>query len=114
MLNTKPWRGRVSPQSYPAPPTQDNVIQASPTERERELIALIAKGLQNKVIARRLRISPNTVRAHIGNILRKNGLRNRTQIAVTFAAAVQNKPIKTLCNGKTVIELGNIDEAHRR
>ncbi|MCF4128694.1 response regulator transcription factor [Methylobacterium sp. SyP6R] len=55
---------------------------AAPTARECELIALIARGLPNKLIAHELGISPNTVRAHIGNIMRKYGLSNRTQIAM--------------------------------
>jgi DNA-binding NarL/FixJ family response regulator len=56
----------------------------TPTRREQELIVLIARGLQNKVIAYKLNISENTVRAHISNIMRKYRLRNRTQIAVMF------------------------------
>lgn len=56
-----------------------------PTKRERELIMLIARGMQNKNIAHELNISENTVRAHIGNIMRKYKLQNRTQIAITFA-----------------------------
>jgi DNA-binding CsgD family transcriptional regulator len=57
----------------------------TPTPRERELMMLIARGLQNKNIAYELRISENTVRAHIGNIMRKYHLQNRTQIAIIFA-----------------------------
>ena len=57
---------------------------AAPTPREQELIWLIGRGLQNKVIAYELNISENTVRAHISNIMRKYNLHNRTQIAVMF------------------------------
>ena len=57
---------------------------AAPTPREQELIWLIGRGLQNKVIAFELNISENTVRAHISNIMRKYNLHNRTQIAVMF------------------------------
>jgi DNA-binding NarL/FixJ family response regulator len=57
---------------------------AIPTPREQELIVLIGRGLQNKVIAYELNISENTVRAHISNIMRKYNLHNRTQIAVMF------------------------------
>jgi DNA-binding NarL/FixJ family response regulator len=57
------------------------------TMRERELIVLIARGMQNKNIAHELNISEHTVRAHIGNIMRKYRLQNRTQIAMTLAAA---------------------------
>lgn len=59
--------------------------QITPTPRERELMMLIARGMQNKNIAYELRISENTVRAHIGNIMRKYRLQNRTQIAIIFA-----------------------------
>jgi DNA-binding NarL/FixJ family response regulator len=59
---------------------------ATPTPREQELIILIGRGLQNKVIAYELNISENTVRAHISNIMRKFNLHNRTQIAVMFTA----------------------------
>jgi DNA-binding NarL/FixJ family response regulator len=59
---------------------------ATPTPREQELIILIGRGLQNKVIAYELNISENTVRAHISNIMRKFNLHNRTQIEVMFTA----------------------------
>ncbi|WP_420969814.1 response regulator transcription factor [Bradyrhizobium sp. B120] len=56
----------------------------TPTPREYELMTLIARGMQNKNIARELKISENTVRAHIGNIMRKYRLQNRTQIAMFY------------------------------
>ncbi len=62
------------------------------TKRERELIALIAQGMQNKNIAHVLNISEHTVRAHIGNIMRKYRLQNRTQIAVTLAMTNSSGP----------------------
>lgn len=55
------------------------------TRREQQVMLLIAKGLQNKNIAHELKLSENTVRAHIQNILRKYKLHNRTQIAIMFA-----------------------------
>ena len=61
---------------------QDSI---TPTPRERELMMLIARGMQNKNIAYELKISENTVRAHIGNIMRKYRLQNRTQIAIIYA-----------------------------
>jgi len=57
---------------------------ATPTPRERELIALLRRGLQNSEIAHELNIAESTVHAHIRNIMRKYNLHNRTQIAVTF------------------------------
>jgi DNA-binding NarL/FixJ family response regulator len=62
------------------------------TRRERELITLIARGMQNKNIAHQLNISEHTVRAHIGNIMRKYRLQNRTQIAVTLAVTIPLQP----------------------
>lgn len=53
-----------------------------PTAREAQLIVLIAQGFSNKIIAHELNISPNTVRSHISNIMRKYKLRNRTQVAM--------------------------------
>jgi DNA-binding NarL/FixJ family response regulator len=55
------------------------------TEREREVLALIALGLPNKSIAARLAISEHTVKFHVGSILAKLGAGSRTE-AVTRAA----------------------------
>ena len=65
--------------------SSDSKDLITPTPRERELMMLIARGLQNKNIAYELKISENTVRAHIGNIMRKYRLHNRTQIAIVYA-----------------------------
>lgn len=55
---------------------------APPSARESQLIMLIAQGFSNKVIAHEMSISPNTVRTHISNIMRRYKLRNRTQVAM--------------------------------
>lgn len=52
------------------------------SEREREVLALLAEGLSNEEIARELNIAVNTVRNHVRNILEKLGVRNRVQAAV--------------------------------
>jgi DNA-binding NarL/FixJ family response regulator len=49
------------------------------TPRELEILSLIAMGLTNREIADRLGISHNTVKTHVGHILEKLGLRNRTE-----------------------------------
>jgi NarL family two-component system response regulator LiaR len=54
------------------------------TERERELLALLAKGLSNPEIASRLTISLSTVKFHISSILAKLGVSSRTE-AVAMA-----------------------------
>lgn len=54
------------------------------TERETEVLKLIAQGYTNQEIAERLFISMTTVKTHVGNILEKIGAQNRVQ-AVIFA-----------------------------
>lgn len=49
------------------------------TERELDVLRLVAEGLSNKVIADRLDISERTARTHVSNILEKLHLANRTQ-----------------------------------
>jgi DNA-binding NarL/FixJ family response regulator len=58
------------------------------SERERVILAYLAKGAANKEIARRLHISEHTVRTHVTNVLSKLGFTNRVQAA---AFAVQNE-----------------------
>jgi DNA-binding CsgD family transcriptional regulator len=51
------------------------------TPREREVATLIADGLTNAELARRLYISPRTAAVHVSNILRKLGVASRTDVA---------------------------------
>jgi two-component system, NarL family, response regulator LiaR len=52
------------------------------TEREHEVLQLVAEGKSNRRIAEALTISEKTVKAHISNILGKLGLNDRTQMAI--------------------------------
>jgi len=54
------------------------------TDREREILALVADGCSNKVIGQRLSVSENTVKYHLKKILQKMNAQNRTE-AVAYA-----------------------------
>jgi DNA-binding CsgD family transcriptional regulator len=49
--------------------------------REFEVVRLVAQGLSNKEIARRLHLSVRTVETHVRHLLAKTGVINRTQLA---------------------------------
>lgn len=52
------------------------------TDREREVIVLVAEGYSNRELARRLGVAERTARTHVSNILAKLGLASRTQAAM--------------------------------
>ncbi|MBN1401204.1 MAG: response regulator transcription factor [Anaerolineae bacterium] len=67
----------------PPVPEPDPSEQATAlTEREIEVLRLVAEGLTNQQIGEQLFISPTTVKTHVQNILQKLGVSDRTQAAV--------------------------------
>jgi predicted ATPase/DNA-binding CsgD family transcriptional regulator len=73
-----------------APATAAGPVSASApsalTAREHEVVALLAAGLSNREIARKLVISPATAARHVANILAKLGFSSRSQVAVWAAS----------------------------
>ncbi|MFB7887576.1 response regulator [Cellulosimicrobium cellulans] len=64
------------------PPAGDELRAAHLTEREGEVLRLVAQGLSNAEIAGELYLGVETVRTHVGNVLAKLGVRDRTQAVV--------------------------------
>jgi DNA-binding NarL/FixJ family response regulator len=62
----------------PAPPPE----LASLTEREREVLALVGRGLSNAEIAERIYVSPATAKTHVSHIMTKVYARDRAQLVV--------------------------------
>jgi DNA-binding CsgD family transcriptional regulator len=73
--------------SPPRPSGDPARIVGELTQRERDVLALIAEGLTNPQIAERLYISPKTAEHHVGRLLAKLGVRNRAEAAVLYERA---------------------------
>lgn len=74
-LDPKAARALLSARRTPSP------VDAL-SDREREVLALVAEGLPNKLVAQRLGISEKTVKAHLTSIYRQIGVTDRTQAAL--------------------------------
>jgi DNA-binding NarL/FixJ family response regulator len=72
---------KSSQTNFPLSPELSQTLQAL-SPREKEVLALIAKGASNKEIAQELYISERTVKAHVTSILSQLNLRDRTQAAI--------------------------------
>jgi len=73
--------GRLASPSLQIDP-RPNLIATDLSEREQEVLRLIARGATNREIANHLIISEGTVKNHVSNILSRLGLRDRTQAAI--------------------------------
>ena len=82
------FAGRPARRRTP-PPSLDPL-----TEREREVVALVAEGLTNDQIAERLVVSPATVRTHVGRAMSKLDARDRAQlVVVAFQSGLAVPPV---------------------
>ncbi|QQN64913.1 response regulator transcription factor [Bradyrhizobium diazoefficiens] len=83
----------VSPEHFPLSPTGKEADKEAGgdgkidkklellTHRERQIVRLVSEGMSNKEIARRLNVSPGTVKVHLYNIFQKLEITNRTVLA---------------------------------
>lgn len=62
--------------------SEDNGLIEPLTDREKDVLKLIAKGLGNKEIAEQLFVSEKTVKTHVANVLQKLHVKTRTQAAL--------------------------------
>lgn len=62
------------------------------SNREREILELLRSGMTNKRIAAKLGISDFTVRDHVSSMLRKAGVRNRTELVSTCSHTTNDYP----------------------
>jgi DNA-binding NarL/FixJ family response regulator len=88
------WLGNRLTPRFPARPFQRNdraIASLGISPREVEVLDLLAAGKANKVIARDLGISPNTVKTHVARLFEKLEASNRTQ-AIARARALQLLP----------------------
>ena len=63
------------------------------TDRQREVIALIAAGYSNDEVSERLGISPRTVKAHCDVLRQKLGVRRRRQLPIAYRILTGDDPL---------------------
>jgi DNA-binding NarL/FixJ family response regulator len=79
----RPLLVKERPQTLP-PSDQWSETMDELTGRELEVLAMVARGHQNKIIAAELGLSEHTVKIHLHNIIRKLGVHNRTEAAARY------------------------------
>jgi len=78
------------------------------TPRELQIAILVFEGLDNNEIAKKLEISYNTVRAHLQNIYRRVGTRNKVTLVLKFVDNVKENLLKK------IVKMTNADDYKSR
>ncbi len=76
-------RGKLKVNEIDEGYTQNKFDITNLTEREKEILNLLSKGLSNKEISKILKISYNTVKNHLYNIYKKMNVSDRMQAVIT-------------------------------
>ena len=84
LLQSQVRKADAEPPTMAHPGNMMRITDLSP--REMQVLELVSRGLQNKQIAAEVRLSENTVKIHLHNIIRKLGTHNRTEAAARFRA----------------------------
>ena len=77
-----PFSPKAARAFLPSPADRSSVREPDLTSRERQILALVAEGLNNKTIASRLGIAEKTVKSHLTNAFAAIGVSDRTQAAL--------------------------------
>jgi DNA-binding NarL/FixJ family response regulator len=84
------------------------------TPRQRDVLELVAEGLTNEEIGRRLYIAADTVRIHVGTMLGVLGVANRTQAAVLYATEMQRREFDRRLDEELLERLHRLQKADLR
>jgi len=84
LLSPSATRGLITRflQLHDSEPIRPSPLLATLTDREREVVSLVADGMSNADIARQLTLSPLTVKTHANHAMTKLGARDRAQLFV--------------------------------
>jgi DNA-binding NarL/FixJ family response regulator len=84
LLSPSATRGLITRflQLHDSEPARPSPLLATLTDREREVVSLVADGMSNAEIARQLTLSPLTVKTHANHAMTKLGARDRAQLVV--------------------------------